>query len=88
MLPFWKRARRCRSYNTENHGGRVRALSREGVSLRAGVEIAKLCRQLAKVQVTLAGAARREVIEGSVFCSRSGGGRTSSISIWKPHVSA
>ncbi len=53
------------SYDPETAAVVLRALSREGVSLRAGVEIAKLCRQLAKVQVTLAGAARAEVIEGS-----------------------
>jgi pyruvate/2-oxoglutarate dehydrogenase complex dihydrolipoamide dehydrogenase (E3) component len=43
----------------------VHALAREGVEVRAGVEIAKVSRILAKVQVVLATEAGAEIIEGS-----------------------
>jgi pyruvate/2-oxoglutarate dehydrogenase complex dihydrolipoamide dehydrogenase (E3) component len=41
------------------------ALTREGVKLRAGVEIAKVSRMLAKVQVVIANGAGTETIEGT-----------------------
>jgi len=43
----------------------LRALEREGVKLRTGIEIAKVARSLARLQVVLATAAGVETIEGS-----------------------